>query len=89
MGILSKLSRMLKSKAHSEIFGNYRTVGEPLAQGPMSVVYKASGLGSDPAVAIKVLKDSAARVARRLSALCKTATHTIAMRRAHLRPRWR
>ena len=68
MGILSKLSRMLKSKARCEIFGNYRTVGEPLAQGPMSVVYKASGPANDPAVAVKVLKDSAARVARRLSA---------------------
>jgi len=68
VGILSKLARMLKSEAHSEIFGVYRTIGEPVAEGPMSVVYKASGRAADDgAVAIKILKDSAARVARRLS----------------------
>ncbi len=49
--------------------GKYRIEAEPIAEGPMSVVYKAaSPKRGDGAVAIKVLKDSAARVARRLSA---------------------
>jgi len=68
VGILSKLADMLRGQSGSCVIAGYRVVGEPIAEGPMSVVYKASGAEqSDGAVAIKVLKDSAARMARRLS----------------------
>lgn len=73
MGLnLSKLFDWLKRGPGKDFLGEYRILGEPIADGPMSVVFRAVGLpmGSaetaDRLVAIKVLKDSAARMARRL-----------------------
>lgn len=68
MGILSKIVAMVRGGPGDGFVGGYRVVGEPIAEGPMSVVYKAMARKqTDGAVAVKVLKDSAARMARRLS----------------------
>ena len=62
----------MKSRSGKDFLGEYAILGDPIAEGPMSVVYRAVGYKkNDPAVAgrvvaIKVLKDSAARVAHRL-----------------------
>ena len=70
---LSRLLAWLKQGSGKEFPGDYVILGGPIAEGPMSVVYKAAdkrtggAQAADRVVAIKVLKDSAARVAHRLA----------------------
>jgi len=67
VGFLSKLSGMLGRGPVRQTIGEWRVLGV-IADGPMSVVYKAVSHRQDNRVAaVKVLKDSAVRVAARLS----------------------
>ena len=66
--IFSKLAALLKHERGKGLLGAYAILGEPIAESPMSTVYKAQSRDSGGRmVAVKVLKDSAARVAHRLS----------------------
>jgi len=66
--ILSKLFALLKRRSGKGLAEMYDILGPPIAESPMSMVYKATSRETGGrTVAIKVLKDSAARVAHRLS----------------------
>jgi len=61
VGIFAGLSRILK-RSSAVCVGGYRLVGPPIAEGPMSVIYKACKDGK--VAAVKILTNDAARMAR-------------------------
>jgi len=66
VSVFSKLTGLLRRDSGRGFFGQYRIQPVPLAEGPMSVVYRGIKPDGRP-VAVKVLKNSAARVADRLA----------------------
>ena len=66
MSIFAKLTSLLGRDSGQGILGQLRIEPQPLAEGPMSVVYRGTLPDGRP-VAVKVLRNSAARVAHRLS----------------------